>query len=160
MPRMGVSKEVRELCYKNRDTYDEVHNQPRNICHHIDGNHDNNDPENLIWLSDWEHRSYHSSHRSAETLKKIGDANRMRPVGKETREKHSTYWKEHNPNANGMSDTHRKKLSERKKGRKWFNNGITSVQAYECPDGFKPGRLKFKRKRIRISDPLFILSSL
>ena len=157
---MGVSKEVRELCYKNRDTYDEVHNQPRNICHHIDGNHDNNDPENLIWLSDWEHRSYHSSHRSAETLKKIGDANRMRPVGKETREKHSTYWKEHNPNANGMSDTHRKKLSERKKGRKWFNNGITSVQAYECPDGFKPGRLKFKRKRIRISDPLFILSSL
>ena len=146
MPRMGVSEEIKKLCYKNRDTFDYEHNQPRNICHHIDGNHDNNDPENLIWLSDWEHRSYHSSHISAETLEKISEANRTRQVSKETREKHSTYWKEHNPNANGMSVEHRNKLAERKKGRKWFNNGIAETQAYECPDGFKPGRLKDKKK--------------
>ena len=79
-------------------------------------------------------------------MKKIGDANRARPVSKETREKHRTYWKEHNPNANGMTVEHRNKLSERKKGRKWFNNGTITIQAYECPDGFKPGRLKFKKK--------------
>ena len=143
---MSVSKEVRDTCYKNRNTYDYINNQPRTICHHIDGNHNNNDPENLIWLSKFEHQSYHSSHRSAETLKKIGDANRARHVSEETREKHRTYLKEHNPNANGMTDEHRKKLSERKKGRKWFNNGLVSMQTYECPKGFKLGRLKFKKK--------------
>ena len=45
-----------------------------------------------------------------------------------------------------FSDEHKLKLSERKKGRKWFNNGIVSLQAFECPSGFKPGRLKFKKK--------------
>lgn len=45
-----------------------------------------------------------------------------------------------------MTAEHRNKLSERKKGRKWFNNGTVTVHAYECPDGFKPGRLKDKKK--------------
>ena len=45
-----------------------------------------------------------------------------------------------------ITQEHRVKLSERKKGRKWFNNGTVTIQAYECPDGFKPGRLKNKKK--------------
>ena len=28
------------------------------------------------------------------------------------------------------------------KGRKWFNNGVQSIRAYECPEGYVPGRLK------------------
>lgn len=28
------------------------------------------------------------------------------------------------------------------KGRHWYNNGIVAVSAYECPEGFMPGRLK------------------
>lgn len=31
------------------------------------------------------------------------------------------------------------------KGRHWFNNGITSVMEYKCPDGFIPGRLSFRK---------------
>ena len=31
------------------------------------------------------------------------------------------------------------------KGMKWFNNGIKSVLANSCPDGFKPGRIYRKR---------------
>ena len=27
------------------------------------------------------------------------------------------------------------------KGRKWFNNGVKNVRAFECPEGFSPGRL-------------------
>lgn len=35
----------------------------------------------------------------------------------------------------------KKKLSAAKKGRRWFNNGSKSVMAYDCPPGFRPGRL-------------------
>lgn len=141
---MGVSKEVRDLCYKNRDTYDEINNQPRNICHHIDGNHDNNDPENLIWLSDWEHRSYHSSHRSAETLKKLSESSKKRRASDETRAKMSKSQK-----GRIHSEEARFKLSLSQKGRKkghWYNNGIVQLQALECPDGFVRGRLTNKKK--------------
>lgn len=135
MPRMGVSEEIKKLCYKNRDTYDYEHDQPRNVCHHIDGDHDNNDPENLIWLSDWEHRSYHSSHRSAETLKKMAESQRGNKyhLGK----KHT--------------DETKLKMSKAKKGHKysvgmcWFNNGSVNKRAKECPDGFVPGRINYKR---------------
>lgn len=29
------------------------------------------------------------------------------------------------------------------RGRKWYNNGIKNVMAYECPEGYVHGRLKF-----------------
>ena len=40
------------------------------------------------------------------------------------------------------SDEAKKKLSEARKGRRWFNNGKISKRAKECPDGFIPGRIK------------------
>ena len=58
MPNMWVSKEVRATCYKQRGTRD-ANGNPRTICHHIDFNHDNNDPENLIWVSAAEHSDIH-----------------------------------------------------------------------------------------------------
>lgn len=30
------------------------------------------------------------------------------------------------------------------RGRKWYNNGIKNVMAYECPEGYVHGRLRFK----------------
>lgn len=30
------------------------------------------------------------------------------------------------------------------KGKHWYNNGIKTITAYECPDGFVPGRLSYK----------------
>lgn len=39
-----------------------------------------------------------------------------------------------------------KKGGETLKGKKWFNNGIKTVRAFECPNGFTKGRLKMKRK--------------
>ena len=62
MPDMWVSKEVRELCYKNKGTFDDK-GKPRTVVHHIDFNHDNNDPENLIFLSVSEHNSLHGRNR-------------------------------------------------------------------------------------------------
>lgn len=42
----------------------------------------------------------------------------------------------------------RQRISEGQKGKSrghWYNNGVYSLQAFECPDGFKPGRI-YKRK--------------
>ena len=41
-----------------------------------------------------------------------------------------------------FTDEHRAKLSAAKKGTRWYNNGITSVRANECPIGFVPGQLR------------------
>lgn len=47
-----------------------------------------------------------------------------------------------------FSDEHRARLREGKIGKNnpsygmhWYNNGVTSVMSYECPPGFKRGRL-------------------
>ena len=58
MPNMFVSQEIRNICYKQKDTVDAKGNK-RTIVHHIDFNHDNNDPENLIFVSKDEHRVIH-----------------------------------------------------------------------------------------------------
>lgn len=41
-----------------------------------------------------------------------------------------------------LSDETRKKLSDAGKGFHWYNNGVETVYLRECPEGFKPGRLK------------------
>lgn len=57
-----------------------------------------------------------------------------------------------------LSEEHKAKLREKSKaaqlynpsfgskGMHWYNDGSTSVLTYECPSGFKPGRLKDKKK--------------
>lgn len=37
------------------------------------------------------------------------------------------------------SESHCKRISESRKGYKWFNNGVEEVQAKECPEGYVPG---------------------
>ena len=34
------------------------------------------------------------------------------------------------------------------KGKYWFNNGIIETYAFECPEGFVKGRLKFSKETI------------
>lgn len=169
MPNMWVSKEVRDTCYKNRDTVDEEGNT-RTIVHHIDFNHDNNDPENLIFLSKHEHASLHNK----------GELNPM--YGKHPKDVYSlevyAKWKakakgnftklnkaragiqlsdEHRANISKgskgkkLTEEHKAKLSQSKKGNKsltgrhWYNNGTTNVAAFECPNGYVPGKLTKKR---------------
>ena len=78
--------------------------------------------------------------RSEETRKKIAEAKKN--ISEETRKKMSEA-------AKNMSEEHRNKLSETKKGennpaygKHWYNNGKTTIIAYQCPDGFTPGRLR------------------
>ena len=73
-------------------------------------------------------------HHSEETRKKIGEANKG--------ENHPLFGKHH-------SEETRKKMSEANKGKNhltkgthWYNNGVKSIRAKTCPEGFVPGRLK------------------
>ena len=93
--------------------------------------------DELIFLTESEHKSLHQKgnknmlgkHHSEETRKKIGEA--------EKGEKNPMYGKHH-------SEETRRKMREAKKGMRWFNNGKISKRAFECPDGFIPGRLLIK----------------
>ena len=64
---------------------------------------------------------------SEETKQKLREANLGKKHSCETRMKMSLSAKGKNTWA---------------KGRHWYNNGIVTVGAYECPEGFVPGRLK------------------
>lgn len=145
MPNEWVSLEVRATCYKNRDTVDELGN-PRTIVHHIDFNHNNNDPDNLIFLSVYEHNKVHANDRKgdywdrvsktmSEVKKGVGNAMYGRHHSEETKCKirKSNVGKT-------RSDETKLKQSLRRKGKHWFTNGVTNKFDYECPEGFVNGR--------------------
>ena len=69
-----------------------------------------------------------------ESKKKNREAHKGRYLGKDN----PFYGKTH-------SEETRKKISEGNKGMRWFNNGEKCVRAKECPSGFIPGRLSYKK---------------
>ena len=51
---------------------------------------------------------------------------------------HSTMRHRENP----LTEEHIQKLSDSRKGYRWFTNGKQNTKALECPDGYRPGRMK------------------
>ena len=145
MPSEWVSPEVRATCYKNRDTVD-AEGQPRNICHHIDFNHNNNDPENLIFLSASEHNKVHANDRRGDYWDRVSKT--MSEVKKGAG--NAMYGKHHSEETKckirtsnvgkKRSDETKLKQSLRRKGKHWFTNGVINKYDYECPEGFVKGR--------------------
>lgn len=89
---------------------------------------------------------------SKETRKKISKAHKGKKFSEETRKKISES-KKGTPTWNkGIHATEESKLknSIAHKGRKHFNNGVVSILAYECPEGFVPGRI-YKRRNDNVS---------
>ena len=78
-----------------------------------------------------ENHPFYGKHHTEESKKKIREGNKGKRVG----EKNPFYGKTHSEEA-------RKKMREAKKGMRWFNNGKINIRAYECPEGFVPGRLR------------------
>ena len=95
---------------------------------------------------------------SEETRKKLSEAHKGKQFSDETRkkisesnkgEKNPFFGKNHSAEARKkMSESHigkhYPKLSEAKKGLHlhWYNNGVKSILAKTCPEGFVLGRLK------------------
>ena len=96
----------------------------------------------------------YGKHLSEETKKKLSEANKGKHLSDEAKKKlseahtgkhHSEEAKKKLSEANKgkhLSEETKKKLSEARKCRRWFNNGKISKRAYECPDGFTPGKIK------------------
>ena len=59
-------------------------------------------------------------HHSAETRKMMSEAH----------------------NGKHFSEEHKRKLGDVTKGTQWFNNGVKSIRAKTCPEGFVKGRIK------------------
>jgi len=145
MPNEWVLPEVRATCYKNRDTVDDK-GQPRNICHHIDFNHNNNDPENLIFLSESEHNTVHANDRRGDYWDRVSKSMSIAKTG----EKNAMYGKHHSEETKckisksnvgkKRSDETKLKQSLRRKGKHWFTNGVINKFDYVCPEGFVKGR--------------------
>jgi hypothetical protein len=79
---------------------------------------------------------------SEETKQKISLSKRGKNLGKDN----SFFGKTH-------SEETKKRLSEIRKGengpaygKRWFTNNEKEVLSFECPPGFRPGRLRFQRK--------------
>ena len=90
-------------------------------------------------------------HHSEETRQKMSEANKGRTFSEETRQKMSEVHKGKHRSAEAIKKIseshigkHYPKLSEVKKGLHlhWYNNGVKSILAKTCPEGFVPGRLK------------------
>ena len=83
-------------------------------------------------------------HHTEETRKKMSQATKGKHHSEETRKKisdalngenHPMFGKHHSAET-------RKKMSEVHKGTIWYNNGVKSIRAKTCPEGFVKGRLK------------------
>lgn len=106
-----------------------------------------------------EDNPFYGKHHSTETRKKLSDSwDYDKHFTTETRKKISEGNK-----GKKFSEEHKKKIGTANKGRRhseeakrkigtvnrinnigrhWYNNGEISIRAYECPDGFVPGRIK------------------
>lgn len=76
---------------------------------------------------------------SEEHKRKISLARKGKPNLKNRGRSHPA-WNKGIP----ITEEVRRKNSESHRGKRWYNNGITSVLTRECPEGFKLGRLPWK----------------
>lgn len=116
----------------------------------------------LIFLTHGEHKRLHNMNISDETRDKLSKSmsDAMRGANnpffgkhhtEESRAKMSAAMSGANHPFFGKhhTDETREKMSKSisvaNKGKHWFNNGEKSTMAFECPQGFVPGRLKKRR---------------
>lgn len=114
----------------------------------------NRPSEELIFLTSAEHAALHHKGKKLSKEHKaiaIKNLNREFPRTKEWKEKISNTLKDHD-----VSDETKKKISEKNKGKvawnkglrtgmHFYTNGIETITAEICPEGFWPGRT-FKNK--------------
>ena len=165
-----MSQNFRRYCkdYENIENYEKAlaDNFKGWCCHHrkgVDiiteelkalGMYYNRPASELIFLTRSEHKSLHQKGKqfSEEHKNKLSEAHKGKPSpnkGKHFSEEHKKKLSEAKKGKKFSEET-KKKIGEANKGNKyhlgkhWYNNGKISKRAYECPEGFVPGRLLIK----------------
>ena len=149
-------KQVKKYC---KDNISRIENYNKAIsdseqtwdCHHrreniyskkelIEKNEYYNRPASeLIFLTNSEHNSLHKKGKTftEEHKRKIAESLKGNRHTEEAKRKMSIA-----KQGKHLSEEHKQKVSNAFKGLHWYNNGIISVRAKECPEGFVRGRLK------------------
>ena len=105
--------------------------------HHL-GKHLSEDTRKKLSESNkGENNPMFGTHHSVEARKKMSEAKIGKHHSVEARKKMSEARK-----GKHLSEETRTKLSETIKCKHWYNNGVKSIRAKTCPEGFVPGRLK------------------
>ena len=76
-------------------------------------------------------------HLSTKHRKNLSEALKGKYLSAETRKKISEARKGKHRSAETS-----KKIAEARKGNHWYNNGVKSILAKTCPEGFVQGRLR------------------
>lgn len=112
----------------------------------------------LEFYSDPKRKAEYLAKRNA-TLQKMKESGYVIPTkGRSHTEEHNArvkeglhrYFEEHEHGhmyGKAFEKGHCEKISNSRKGYKWFNNGEVSIQAKECPEGFVPGLCKADREK-------------
>jgi len=81
---------------------------------------------------------------SEETRQKISQATKGRV---KSIEHQKNIWESRRKNGNDRYDNvTRQKMSQSKLGRKWWTNGIEDILSFECPNNWRKGRSKAKKR--------------
>ena len=101
------------------------------------GEYYNRPARELVFITHSEHMALHNKgkHLSEETKLKMSIAKKN--MSEETKKKLSEALK-----GKKMSEEAKRKMADAIKRLHWFNNGIKSVRAKSCPEGFVRGRIK------------------
>lgn len=92
-----------------------------------------------------ENNGFYGKHHSEESRKKMAESRKGRKLSDEWKRKIGEAGK--GKHFGPMSEEQKKKLSEiaklseARKGRHWYNNGIKNTLSKTCPEGFVPGKL-------------------
>ena len=111
----GAEELIAQGCYENRPAHD------------------------LIFLTKGEHNSLHKAG------KKLSAKARANMSASHIGKKHSAKARAKMSNIAKISQNKPEVLAKQraaKKGKRWWNNGIVQIQAFECPEGFVAGMLR------------------
>lgn len=107
----------------------------KDVVHHIDFDATNNDPANLLWLTQSEHMKIHSNSMTEETRKKMSDSHKGKKHSEETKRKIGDAQRGEKSHMYGKHQSEEWKmkilLSHRKPVEQWSKDGTTLIARYE-----------------------------